>query len=52
MKSTELFSHPELFLHPAQPESVSDREHDSEPVKLPVFSDRPGKHAAENAKKH
>jgi hypothetical protein len=32
---------PDLFSHRYEPEAVSDTPRDSEPVQLPVFSDRP-----------
>lgn len=35
MKSSDLFS------HRYEPEAVSDTPRDSEPVQLPIFSDRP-----------
>lgn len=31
----------ELFSHPYQPKALPASQHDSEPVQLPTFSDRP-----------
>jgi hypothetical protein len=37
MTSSDLFSHPE------EPEFIPNREHSTEPVQAPAFSDRPRK---------